>query len=96
MQAGCGVHEHQMQAAIAQVAMRRQAACAHITPAAGHHRHDAFEATLHISRVLSGHSHPVNATALDTLRGPSADIQASIQQFVAQRDSSALMAPYQE
>ena len=69
MQTGRGMHKHQMQAAIAQVAMRRQAVGAHITPAAGHHRHDAFEATLHISRVLSGHSHTMNATALDTLRG---------------------------
>ena len=43
------MHQHQMQAAITQVSVRRQALAAHVAPAACHHCHDALEAPLRSS-----------------------------------------------
>ena len=40
------MHQHQMQAAITQVSVRRQALAAHVAPTACHHSHDALEAPL--------------------------------------------------
>lgn len=47
VEAGRVAHEHQLQAAIRQMRLGRQAIHAHVTAARGHHRHYALVASLH-------------------------------------------------